>query len=118
MTCATAAVAALQVVAAGRLDVSPLWWDLSRFLWGAASNLTSDGVLRDLSLGSVVEPPFAPRDVAFLKRHLEGWLARRGHLRRQEAEDGIAGTLDWVFLSVHLNLAGFSVCITLGPFAA
>ena len=33
------------------------------------------------------ESPFAPRDVAFLERHLEGKLARGGLLRRQEAED-------------------------------
>ena len=101
-----------------RFPTDPLWLDLSRFLWEAASNLTTDGLLRDLALGPVVESPFAPRDVAFLKRHLEGRLARGGHLRRQEAEDGIAVTLDWALFAALLRLSGDPEGVTMGSFAA
>ena len=108
----------LLLLADRRFPADPLWLELSRFLWEATSNLTSEVLLRDLALSSVVESPFAPSDVAILKRQLEGRLARRGHLRWQEAEDGTAGTLDWAFLSVLLNLDGDSECITLGLFVA
>ena len=80
--------------------------------------MTTEGWLRDLVLRAIVESPLTPRDAAFLKKHLVGRLARGGHFRRQEEEDGIAGTFDWAFLSVLLNLAGDPECITLGFFAA
>ena len=101
-----------------RFPTAPLWLDLSSFQWEAASNLTADGLLRDLALGSVVESPLAPRDVAFLERHLGGRLARGGHLRRQEAEDGIAVTLDWALFAALPSLACEPECVTLGSIAA
>ena len=79
-----------------------VWLDISRFLWEAASNMTTEGWLRDLVLRAIVESPLSPRDAAFLK-HLEGRLDRGGHFRRQEKKDGIAGTLDWALLSVTPN---------------
>ena len=96
----------------------PLWLECPRLLWEAASNLTSGVLFRDLALCSVVESPFAPRDEVFLEWQLGGRLARRGPLRRQKAEDGIAVTLDWAFLSVLPVLDGASECIALGFFVA
>ena len=115
--CTTAAVAALQFGGAGFL-ADPLWLECPRLLWEAASNLTSGVLFRDLALCSVVESPFAPRDEVFLEWQLGGRLARRGPLRRQKAEDGIAVTLDWAFLSVLPILDGASECIALGFFVA
>ena len=90
-----------------------LWLDISRFLWEAASNLITEGWLRDLALGAIVESPLTPKDAAFLKKRLGGRLARRGHFRRHEKKDGFAGTLDGALLSVLLNLVGDPECVTL-----
>ena len=80
--------------------------------------MTTEGWLRDLVLRAIVESPLSPWDAAFLKMLLEGRLARGGHFRRQGEKDGIAGSLDWAFLSVLLNLAGDPECVTLGSIAA
>ena len=102
----------------GRLLLTcSLWLDNSRYLWEAASNMTTEGWLRDLVLRAIVASPLSPRDAALLKEHLVGRLARRGHFRLREEKDGIAGTLGWAFLSILLNLAGDSECIALGLFA-
>ena len=96
-----------------RFLADPFWLEHPRLLWEAASGLTSGVLFRDLALCSIVESPFAPRDVVFLEWQLEGRLARRGPLRRQEAEDGIAVTPDWAFLSVLPILDDASECIAL-----
>ena len=74
--------------------------------------MTTEGWLRDLVLRAIVESPLSPWDAAFLEMLLEGRLVRGGHFRRQGEKDGIAGLLDWVFLSVLLNLAGDPECVT------
>ena len=58
------------------LTTCSLWLDISRFRWEAASNLTTEGWLRDLSLGAIVVSPLTPGDAAFWKKPLEGRLAR------------------------------------------
>ena len=91
-----------------------LWLNISRYLWEAASNMTTEGWLRDLVLRAIVVSSWSLRAAAFLKKHLVGRLARGGHFRRLEEEYGIARTLDWAFLSVLINLAGDPECISLG----
>ena len=58
------------------------------------------------------------RDVVFSEWHLEGRQARGGHLRRQEAEDGIASTLGCASFTVLPSLAGEPWCVRLGSIAA
>ena len=105
-------------LADGRFPAAPLWLALSCYLWVAASNLTTDGLPRDLALGSVIDSPFAPRVVAFLRRHLEGRRARGGHLRRHEEKDGIAVTLNCALFAALHSLAGEPEGVTMGSYAA
>ena len=84
-----------------------------RFLCEAESYLTTEGWLRDRVLGAIVVSSLTPREIACLNEHLEGKLARGGHFWQQEERDGIARTLDWVLLSVHLDLAVFPKFVAL-----
>ena len=94
------------------------WWNISRFLWEAASNLISEDWIRDLSLGAFVVSQLAHGDAAFWKKHLEGRLAWGGHFQRQEDKGYITETFDWALLSVFLNLAGGTESDLMGSFAA
>ena len=79
----------------------------------AASEAPKDKVPQCFSVPVLLSARCAFRFEVLRRLAWKARLSRGGHLRRQEAMDIIAVTLDWALLSVLLNLAGDPESVTL-----
>ena len=99
------------------------WERVSGLIWQAASDWSSNTLLRDLALGTIIASPFDPLKVDALRAELEGFVGSLGAPLKSHPADRVEGTLHWRLFSSLLQLAvdpdteaigEFSLRVTLG----